>query len=781
MLLPLAISLAACAGSDLATLAPGPADSRDNPAALADSGLRWSQPKSWPGRRVPSAGDDVVVPEGRRILLDVSPPELRSLVVRGALVLPLADTTPRAIVAGHIEVRGLLAAGSGERPYAGRLTITLTGRSDAAGLLHKAISVFPGGALELHGPERVSWTRLAATAGPGATQLSLARAVDWRPGDRIVVAPSGWSQDEAEMRVLRAVDGRTVQLDAPLEHRHDGDPLRIAGIDVERRAEVGLLTRGIRLEGDASAEESGAGGHVIVFQGGVAHVAGVEFHRMGQRGELARYPMHWHMADHAPGQYVVNSSVWRSFNRCVTVHGTHDVTVADNVCYDHTGHGYFLEDGIETNNSITGNLALRARLGTVLASDALPANFWITHPDNVVEDNVAAGSPAFGFWYALQDHPTGPSATTAVRPRFTPLRSFRRNLAHAIHGDALHIEGAEAPGTYSPRVGADQHAAPVVASFEDFTVYRSSRAYWSRGDHIRLTRPVLVDNGIAMQAGQAGGQAEGELVGGLVAGRSEPGASGGPAIRHGVMLYDGPVRMRGVTFANFDGDGSSAVSGAFAGGVVSGRFSIEGSRFVDARPVLMTGSTASDGERMTRLLDVDGSATGVAGATVVASHDFLLGEGCEARPEWKAHVCRGGYAAILLEGVAGLAPATVEREDGRTERYAGYTAKALYVTVPTERRYIVRPESGVHDAFNLYADGLAEGESITVAVPVSERTYRALYLDPARAPVPLVESMQALASATRTAIFFDRASGLMHVRLVGAEGQTRPGVYVYGD
>jgi cell migration-inducing and hyaluronan-binding protein len=778
MLLPLAICLAAC-GDDLATLASGPEASRQNPAALADSGLRWSHHKSWPGHRVPAAGDDVVIPEGRRILLDVSPPELRSLVVRGALVLPLADTTPRAIVAGHIEVRGLLAAGSEGRRYDGRLTITLTGRSDAPGLLHKAISVFPGGSLELHGPERVSWTRLAATADAGATRLSLARSVDWRPGDRIVVAPSGFSQDEAETRVVRAVEGTMVQLDAPLAHRHVGEPLRIAGIDVERRAEVGLLSRGIRLEGDASSEGTGAGGHVIVFQGGIAHVEGVEFHRMGQRGELARYPMHWHMADRAPGQYVVNSSVWRSYNRCVTVHGTHDVTVADNVCFDHTGHGYFLEDGIETNNTIAGNLGLLSRIGTVIPSDASPATYWITHPDNTVENNVAAGSTAFGFWYAMQDHPTGPSATDAVWPRFTPLRSFRGNLAHAIHGDALHVEGIES--SYSPRAGGLPSGEPVVAAFETFTAYQSSRAYWSRGDHMRLKSPVFVDNGIAIQAGHAGGRAEGELVGGLVAGWSERGTPGGPATRHGVMLYDGPVRMKGVTFANFDREGSSAVSGAVAGGVVvSGRFSVEESRFVDARPVLMTGG-ATDGERMASLLDVDGSATGIPGATVVSDAEFLLGEGCEPRPEWNAHVCRAGYAGIALEGAPGLAPATVESEDGRVERYSGYTSSALFATVRRDRRYVVRPESGAHDAFSLAADGLLLGETLTVAVPVTEQAYRALRDDAARMPVPLARSMEELASAQRTTVFFDREAGLVHVRFVGVPGSPRVAVYVYGD
>ena len=73
---------------------------------------------------------------------------------------------------------------------------------------------------------------------------------------------------------------------------------------------------------------------------------------------MARYPMHWHMMGPVDGQYFARSSVWKSFNRCVTVHGTNNARVEGNVCYDHLGHGYFLEDGGETGNLLAGNLGL---------------------------------------------------------------------------------------------------------------------------------------------------------------------------------------------------------------------------------------------------------------------------------------------------------------------------------------------------------------------------------------------------------------------------------------
>ena len=43
-----------------------------------------------------------------------------------------------------------------------------------------------------------------------------------------------------------------------------------------------------------------------------------------------------------------------NFSRFVTIHGTHEAIVKDNVGYNCVGHGYFLEDGYEEQNHILG-------------------------------------------------------------------------------------------------------------------------------------------------------------------------------------------------------------------------------------------------------------------------------------------------------------------------------------------------------------------------------------------------------------------------------------------
>ena len=56
------------------------------------------------------------------------------------------------------------------------------------------------GHLDLHGcPRNVTWTRLASTAQANTSTLTLQQDVDWRAGDRIVIAPTGKNGNETEV------------------------------------------------------------------------------------------------------------------------------------------------------------------------------------------------------------------------------------------------------------------------------------------------------------------------------------------------------------------------------------------------------------------------------------------------------------------------------------------------------------------------------------------------------------------------------------------------------
>ena len=85
--------------------------------------------------------------------------------------------------------------------------------------------------------------------------------------------------------------------------------------------------------------------------------------------------------------------------------------------YNTEGHSVVIENGIETNNVIDSNLVIGTHATwSLLNSDTTPSSFWITHPNNIVINNRAAGSEKYGFWYNLVPNPLNGSFTTAICP-----------------------------------------------------------------------------------------------------------------------------------------------------------------------------------------------------------------------------------------------------------------------------------------------------------------------------------------------------------------------------
>jgi cell migration-inducing and hyaluronan-binding protein len=233
--------------------------------------------------------------------------------------------------------------------------------------------------------------------------------------DEIVLASTDFDPRQAERRTISAIRGNAITLDRKLDYMHFGK----ITFDVDERGEVGLLTRNIRLQGSADAGDAPFfGGHVMAMGASKMFVEGVEFNRMGQNLTLGRYPIHWHLVGDAKGQYVRNSGIHDTFNRCVTVHGTNFLRVENNVTYNTVGHCFFLEDGIEHGNEYVHNLAIQTkchtskpcvptnlaasgepRTGTngqqskdvLLPSDNTASSFWITNPDNTYRRQCGRG------------------------------------------------------------------------------------------------------------------------------------------------------------------------------------------------------------------------------------------------------------------------------------------------------------------------------------------------------------------------------------------------------
>ena len=179
---------------------------------------------------------------------------------------------------------------------------------------------------------------------------------------------------------------------------------------------------------------------------------------------MGHYPVHFHMARKTPKDtFIKDCSVHDSMTRWFTIHATHGVTLARNVGYKSIGHGYYLEDGTETDNKFYSNIGIFARAaidnaqnprkvpgilagGSPAVSDfpynsdfSQPTVFWIMNGWNDFQYNMAAGAGACGACYWLvpgvnsgmsRDQKWESYASMQqgeARAAMTPLKLFRGN------------------------------------------------------------------------------------------------------------------------------------------------------------------------------------------------------------------------------------------------------------------------------------------------------------------------------------------------------------------
>jgi hypothetical protein len=330
-----------------------------------------------------------------------------------------------------------------------------------------------------------SWRRLDGSLKPGDDRLVVDGAVDWHKGDHIVVTTTDYlpahseeliitgaivnhAEKRTRIRFTKATcpDGSAKcgvtchhwgalyslskkdhpgidRLKLNIESRRGGKKIDA----VDTRAAVALLSRSVRIisagdfpDKDFPTAETGYsfGGHTVVRQGFKAYqMQGIELYQAGQGGRIGHYPVHFHMARRTPPDtFVKDCSIHDSMTRWITLHATQGVLLARNVGYLSIGHGYYIEDGTETDNKLYSNIGIFARAavqgppppgsdsppdpnprkvpGILSAaftdrqyampyhSDSdTPSVFWIMNGWNDFQYNFAAGAGSCGVCYWL--------------------------------------------------------------------------------------------------------------------------------------------------------------------------------------------------------------------------------------------------------------------------------------------------------------------------------------------------------------------------------------------
>src|SRR3984893_3396295 len=587
------------------------------------SAKRWSDRATWPDKKVPTKDAVVTIEKDMNVVLDVSPPPLRSLTINGKL--SFADNKDLELSTEWIMLHGELEIGTEAKPHTRKAAITLNDNvkdEDMSGIggtndrSDRGIMLMAG-TLNLHGNRTNSWTKLSKTAEAGSNSIEVLNAAGWRVGDVIVLASTDFDPHQAERRTITSIRGNKITLDKKLDYMHFGKMT----FDVDERGEVGMLSRNIVIQASPDADTTLFGGHIMAMGASKMFVEGVELNRMGQNMHLARYPIHWHLIGDAQGQYIRNSAIHDTYSRCGTVHGTNYLDVENNVTYNNIGHCFFLEDAVEHDNQFVHNLGIltkchpdapcvptnlaasgESRAGAngqnakdiLIPSDNTASTFWITNPDNIYRDNVAAGSDSNGFWMSLPEHPTGKFEGTEISaktwPRRTPFREFKGNVAHSNYDSFMFDRNVGPDGRFgvtgSSRTGhenpADGNSKALESVFEDLTSYKNRNgAIWGRGELHVFRNVKLADNafGFTHASGAFGRYAftskwvdslfvgETENIGNPTTdaekayGRRFPQTDRPDYPIHGYEYYDYRHDVENVTFRNFE-DNATRKTGA---------------------------------------------------------------------------------------------------------------------------------------------------------------------------------------------------------------------------
>ncbi|MCE9595304.1 MAG: G8 domain-containing protein [Planctomycetes bacterium] len=817
------ILLAVSGGNQLVGVTPPP-----RRCPLPPSGAQlWSEPSSWPGGVVPSAGQCVTIPAGQKIWLDVSPPPLGGLQIDGELVFECKNL---ALSCDWITVTGTLEIGSSLHAFHRHATVTLTDDFACSPTAEpQSLIVENGGVLRLIGARRpLSWVHLGASAAAGANQIVLDRTCGWKAGDRIAIASSDFDANQAEERTLVAVAGPTLTLDQPLTWSHHGVKVGTAfdGVGVDERAEIGLLTRNIVVRGTPSLDAQGhiAAGHVsargLPSPAQSVEISWVEFRDLGNEGRLDEYPLHFDGLGDAPSSFVRGASFDHTYNRALAVTATESLTIEDCVDFDTIGHAFFIEDHAVRSTTWRRNLGLSTRAARpgfeTLASDAAPATFYFRHPDNIQENNVAAGSDAYGFQLEVQDGEA------------TPQKWFKGNVAHSC-GEIGFFQDRR-PHPSSP------------SSWDDLVAYKNRRygVWWRSYGGVVLSDLRAADNrcavylaseGIQNDFVQQSGIADLRMLGGLVIGESTnlgtpttalefaAGRSlaqltpNAPALHLpawdvlvGVEVYDSLLHVDDVTFANFTNLAIPALidrkAGAFSQVQHNSPWAIDPRNhasnlaFVNARPVWFRsplGAYATnpvlgdDGIANAMIVDDDGSLTGLAGSRVSAVQPLLTPpSGSSFDPDWNAIVTAGAPAAPvaqlelanwmpLVNGLTGAPKLVLRRPSNgavidlvqpiygtaqtHTDRYTANVVTGESYAFDYDASF---PSTQWSSVFSVSLQFTAPGRSVLVSVPLPTIQNGSVQIDGQNGYA--ATSLLDLQAAT-SGWFFDASTGLIHFKL----------------
>jgi len=467
---------------------------------------RWSNASAWEelGYTTPVAGDTVFIPPGAWMVMDIDPPPLRMIFVYGGL--EVEDEADHTLEVEIVLVQGgMFQCGTQDEPHNHTFTLLLSGDHytedqplpDGPNLGAKALGVF--GFADFHGQDvGVSWTKLAATSEAGSDSLELSEPVTWAAGSEVLISATGYELHETERRTIASVSGTTITLTEPLEFQHLGTEATLSdGSTYQMRAEVGMLTRNVKIVGNTYDEidEQQFGGRVLVGEfeqddvtyTGSARFSNVEFAVAGQEGWMDNFDPRYALAfldiglsedangaPKAKESYVKKCAFNWGYNSAIGVFGADNIPVEDNVIYRFINDGIFDEsDGTRINRNLVTRGESVSRLKGQSKNDKFYGCINIRRGLNTqLNDNVMAGCAQAGL-------------ITVGNPsenNYTMTNNEARTSQHGVHMDSKYAHDVASKLTF----------------LRDFYTWKNwdYGVYVQNKNSIEFTNITAIDNGV---------------------------------------------------------------------------------------------------------------------------------------------------------------------------------------------------------------------------------------------------------------------------------------------
>jgi len=418
--------------------------------------------------------DHCTVPVGETWVLNASM-HVKTLTIEGTLQW---DTSKDGLElrAGYVLVKsgGILEVGTKESPMIRTATIHIT---KSAHTHPEMGNRFLGGVgnsiIRIHGRKlERTWTLLSQTAPEGATKLYLKHdpvAMGWKAGDRIGLATT--SRGQSTVHRIKKVEPSVLVLERGIPHEYWGGFRTVEGRQFEMAAEIVNLERSVLITGDHDDFfQSKQGLHTK--HGGRGGLFDVRYTRVewcGQRDVLGRYCLHFHMMGHCPACAFQGNAVVESQQVGITVHGTHDSSVDQNILWDTRGAGIYIEGGNEMNNTLSENVAICSEAKVCAVNWQRKGNqfagiYMIGMTNHVLHNHVAGWE--HGIWTPGANRQQGQGAAHGkVCPMHTPFGRFKGNVVHDCNRFGLYLDNQ-----YPRNLKRDEDGMVTdMASCQEFT------------------------------------------------------------------------------------------------------------------------------------------------------------------------------------------------------------------------------------------------------------------------------------------------------------------------